>query len=204
VLLDLGEDHLYSTLPIDLGDRSLQHGLEAARARLLGVLTGVTEASDLAQFAATDMMQYAGMLGPLVNLLLYISSLNAETFDASGRVPCHPSAKATRKGPRLFPPDKPTEWQVGYRLGAALRSAASRSDEGADHCAAEQRARPRPHIRRAHWHSYWMGPVNSGDEHRLSVKWIPPIPVNIGKDHQPVPVVRSVTLGSGVKTRLRN
>jgi hypothetical protein len=194
VLLDLGEDHLFSTLPIDLGGKSLQCGLEASRDRFLGILTGVGKPSDLAQFAATGMRQYAGMLGSLVNLLLYISSVNAETLDASGREPRRPSPKTTRKGPRLFPPDKPVEWQVGYRLGAALRAAASRSDERAGRDGVEQRARPRPHIRRAHWHSYWMGPFDSAEERRLSVKWIPPTPVNVRHDQQPVPVVRRVTV----------
>jgi len=199
LLLDLEEDHLFSTLPIDLSGGSLQGGLEASRDRFLGILTGVGKPSDLAQFAATDMREYAGMLGSLVNLLLYISSVNAETLDASGRGPRRPSLKTTRKGPRLFPPDKPTEWQVGYRLGAALRAAASRSDDRAEHDIGEHRAAPRPHIRRAHWHSYWMGPVNSAEDRRLSVKWIPPIAVNVCKDHQLVPVVRGVTAPNTVK-----
>lgn len=169
LLLDLGEDHLFSALPIDLGRRSLLDGLETSRDRFLGILTQAGKASDLADINTTDMRQYAGMLGSLVNLLLYISSVNAETLDASGHAPKRPSPKTTRKGPRLFPPDKPAEWQVGYRLGAALRAAASRSDDRAEHDIGEHRATPRPHIRRAHWHSYWMGPVNSAEERRLSV-----------------------------------
>ncbi len=50
--------------------------------------------------------------------LLQISSVNAEILDVTGRVPLHPFPKPTRKGPRLYPPDKPAEWHVGYRLGA--------------------------------------------------------------------------------------
>jgi len=192
LLLDLGEDTLFSTLPIDLGGRSLLDGLETSRERFLGVLTRAGKPSDLADIVATDMRQYAGMLGPLVNLLLYISSVNAETFDVSGREPRRPSPKATRKGPRLFPPDRPTEWQVGYRLGAALRAAASRSGERVDHDAVGQRATPRPHIRRAHWHSYWTGPINAAERRRLSIKWLPPIAVNVRQDNRPIPVVRSV------------
>jgi len=195
VLLDLGEDHLFSVLPIDLGARSLLDGLETSRERLRGIVTLAERQSEMPGLGAIDMRQYAGMLGSLINLLLYISSANAETLDASGRKPGRPSPKTTRKGPRLFPPDKPTEWQVGYRLGVALRSAVSRSDQLADdHDGPEQRARPRPHIRRAHWHSYWTGHVSSLDQRRLSVKWIPPIAVNVGEDHRLVPVVRSVTV----------
>jgi hypothetical protein len=82
VLLDMGDDHLFSSLPIDLGGTSLLDGLEASRDRILGILSEAGEQSDRARFAATDMTQYAGMLGSLVNLILYVSSTNAETFDA--------------------------------------------------------------------------------------------------------------------------
>jgi hypothetical protein len=191
LLLDVGEDHVFSALPIDLGGKSLLHGLEASRRRILGLLTGAGEPSDLARLAATDMGQYASMLGSLVNLLLYISSVNAEVLEASGAGPRRPIPQTTRNGPRLFPPNKPAEWQVGYRLGAALRAAASRSNNRADGNE-EQRSTPRAHIRRAHWHSYWTGPVNLVECRRLSAKWMPPIAVNIGRDDLPVPVVRSV------------
>jgi len=201
MLLDVGEDRLLSALPIDLGGRSLLDGLESSRERFRDLLTGAGKPTDLADIAATDMRQYAGELGPLVNLLLYICSVNAETFDASGRGPRWPSPKITRWGPRLFPPDKPTEWQVGYRMGAALREAASRSVERWAHDAVGRR-RPRPHIRRAHWHSYWMGPANSAEHRRLSVKWIPPVAVCVEMDRQPVTVVRTVTDGNApVKPR---
>jgi hypothetical protein len=163
-----------SALPIDLRGNSLLHGLEASRDRLLGLLTGAGEPSDLARLAATDMGEYAGMIGSLVNLLLYISSINAEVVDVSGCGPRHPIPKTTRNGPRLFPPNRPAEWQVGFRLGAVLRAAVSRSDNRTDGNV-EQRSTPRPHIRRAHWHSYWTGPINAVERRRLSAKWMPPL-----------------------------
>ena len=39
------------------------------------------------------------------------------------------------------------------------------------------RPRPRPHWRRAHWHSYWTGPRDG--ERIARLKWIPPIPVGL-------------------------
>lgn len=62
LLLDQGEDHLFSALPIDLGRRSLLDGLETSRDRFLGILTQAGKASELAEIIATDMRQYVGML----------------------------------------------------------------------------------------------------------------------------------------------
>ena len=36
-----------------------------------------------------------------------------------------------------------------------------------------------PHIRRAHYHHFWKGPL---DDRELTVKWLPPIPVNVNGD----------------------
>ena len=38
------------------------------------------------------------------------------------------------------------------------------------------RADPKAHIRRAHWHHYWVGSERRGDRH-LELRWIPPVQV---------------------------
>ena len=40
-------------------------------------------------------------------------------------------------------------------------------------------ASPRPHIRRAHWHSFWVGKRDQPDARSVTLKWLPPIPVNV-------------------------
>ena len=37
-------------------------------------------------------------------------------------------------------------------------------------------ADPKAHIRRAHWHHYWVGSERRGDRH-LELRWIPPVQV---------------------------
>jgi hypothetical protein len=66
--------------------------------------------------------ELADDLSPLVSLVLYLCSQAAEVHAAGGgdRRPARPEPVKTRKGLRLFPPDRPTPWEVGYRLGAAL------------------------------------------------------------------------------------
>lgn len=118
---------------------------------------------------------------PLVSMLLYLCSQNAEIGDGS-RTPANPAPTRTKKGWRMFPPDKSTTWEVGVRLGAALRRAyhAEQTGQGSTH------AGTRPHIRRAHWHGFRSGPMKRGDgseiptgERKFALKWLPPIPVNV-------------------------
>jgi hypothetical protein len=108
------------------------------------------------QLTVTDPRAVAANLSPLISLLLYLCSQTVDYRDSTGRrkTPGRPLPVQTRKGPRIFPPNEPTIWETGYRMGAPLRHALSGASgrEGSD------RSSPTPHIRRAHWHSFWHGP----------------------------------------------
>ncbi len=125
---------------------------------------------------ATDVLK--GIFTPLVSLLLYICSINSE-IESKGRRPKRPQLVKTRKGPRLFAPNKPTTWDVGVRMGAALRQARNVSYAETEGLAeGKQRSGPRPHVRRAHWHGYWTGPKDKNQKYVL--KWLNPILVGSG------------------------
>lgn len=113
-----------------------------------------------------------GLLSPLISLLLYLCSQAGEIGDGTRR-PANPAPKRTKRGWRLFAADKPTTWDVGVRLGAALRRAfqGERTGQEGTH------AGPRAHIRRAHWHGFWSGPRDG--ERRFDMRWMPPIAVNV-------------------------
>ena len=115
---------------------------------------------------------------PIVSLTLYLCSQNAEYARDK---PQHPKPKKTKKGWRMFPPDKPKTWEVAVRLGFAIR----RYYQAEQTTTAGTRAGPRPHIRRAHWHSYWTGPRDDTRSRKLIVKWMPPIPVNVDDNDLP-------------------
>lgn len=126
------------------------------------------------------------VLLPALSLLLYICSESAE-YSRRGKedAPSMPQPKKTKRGWRLFPAEGPVEWDVGVRLGAALRQSHLLSDtqDSGTH------ASPRAHMRRAHWHGFRAGPRKREDgtdipnsERKFSLKWLPPIPVNIGDD----------------------
>lgn len=113
-------------------------------------------------------------LEPLLSLLLYLCADNPEIGDGTAR-PERPKPKKTKKGWRLFPPDQPHTWDVGVRLGAALRRARSLSPESAQDAEPGTHASPRAHIRRAHWHTFRRGAGRA----ETVLRWLPPIPVNV-------------------------
>ena len=53
-------------------------------------------------------------------------------------------------------------------------------------------ASPRPHIRRAHWHSYWVGKGDEPGAREVMLKWLPPIPVNVQNVEDLAATVRAV------------
>lgn len=163
-------------LPIHLGAWPL---VEAV-ARSLDVSR--VHASTLgATIPGSVQVEMVDVVGPLVSLLLYLCADEAEIGDGDRR-PALPTPTRTKLGWRLFAPAQPTTWDVGVRIGAALRLARD-SQDGADGPTGEH-ARPRAHIRRAHWHTYRVG---VGRIERR-VKWIAPIAINVG-DPDTLPTV---------------
>lgn len=143
------------------------------------------------QLVAADPPAAAASLSPLISMLLYLCSQSADYRDSAAirNAPGRPIPVQTRKGPRLFPPDGPTIWETGYRMGAPLRCAMRQAlgQTGAN------RSSPVPHIRRAHWHSFWLGPRANVRERRLALRWLPPIPVALSAPEELVPAIRQVS-----------
>lgn len=112
--------------------------------------------------AAADAI--AGLTRVGLALLVYLVSDGADTRPAGpprGRAPKGQDGRPTRV------------LELGFRVGAALRASPAPRRAGEP-----GRAQPgrtvAPHIRRAHWHVYRVGP---GRRERV-VRWLPPIPIN--------------------------
>ena len=93
--------------------------------------------------------------------------------------------KKTRKGLRLFPPEAPMVWEVGWKIGRRIRKAAQGEGTGAGGAV-------RAHLRRAHWHGFWKGPRKEVDKREMVVKWLPPIMVKGEEMGEKVVTVRRV------------
>ena len=171
LLLDTDRD-LFG-FPFHLGQWSLGEAIE----RFVEEATRQSMATSEFAFSgvsAKDISALNATLAPMVSLLLYIASQVSEIGDG-GKAPAIPKPKKTKKGWKLFPPDKPNTWDVGVRMGAALRAARQRT-EGKQQSTDAARASVKPHIRNAHWHTFIKG---NGENKTRFLKWLPPIPVKM-------------------------
>lgn len=180
VILHLGPWSLVESI-----ERMLEEARRMAAARGDITLQHSMFGSDLASALAECVT-------PMVSLIMYLCSINAEL---SGEPrPSRPAPKKTRRGTRYFPPEHARVWEVGIRIGAAIRAARARppEEEHAEKTIEGGGARQgvRPHIRRAHWHGYWTGP-RSG-KRRFTLKWLPPIPVAVQSVVELPAVIRTV------------
>ena len=155
-------------VPVHLGAWSLSESL----ARMESTSRAHASSGNLS-LPPSNVTALTTIVEPLLSLLLYLCSQNAE-IGGAGR-PSKPTPKKTKSGPRLFAPDKARVWDVGVRLGAALRKAYLLAGEGQG----GTHASPRGHIRRAHWHTYVIGKKNAPDIQERTVKWLAPISVNL-------------------------
>jgi hypothetical protein len=131
-------------------DRDAVGALRAADAPLSSLTAGVSGSLD------------ERLVHDWLPLALYVSSSEPDV---------DPSAPK-RPGGHGWAAKLVTVSEVGARVGAVLRmthgSSAGSSAASAPH------GRVTPHVRRAHWHSYWTG---RGRSERI-VKWVPPTLVN--------------------------
>lgn len=146
-----------------------------------------------AKLTHSDIEAEAEQGSRLISLLLYLCSANVDLRDAKARQvrPSNPVKTRIKGGERLFPLPAPTVWETGYRIGVALRGALAEIEkrEGTPH--AHHAGGPkRPHVRRAHWHTFLTGPRDKPRIPRLD--WMPPIPVNVGDFSELEPVLHPV------------
>ncbi|HGW5371068.1 TPA: hypothetical protein ACNIJL_000016 [Pseudomonas aeruginosa] len=120
------------------------------------------------------------VVSAMLSLLLYLCS---EQPDISDWEPEQPQFKYLGKKRRWLASKDIREWDVGLRLGAAVQSARKRSD--ATKRSTGNGTPVRPHVRRTHWNLYWVG---KRGEQTISLRWLPPIPVNVA-DAEKLPAV---------------
>lgn len=123
------------------------------------------------------------MAQQLVSVLLYVCSPEPE-FRATrgakrppGVLPGRPGRAAPSNG-RYRPARGLEIWETGFDLGRALRESRRSDPTGRT---------VRGHLRRAHWHSFWVG---TGENRHLDVRWLPVSRVKLGLGPGPGIVTR--------------
>lgn len=116
------------------------------------------------RIAGATRSENYNIMSDALNLILYLCAQNAEYDPEQGR-PSRSSPKKVKRGIRFFPADKPKIWSVGKQTGNRLKQEQRET--------AHRKDSVRPHIRRAHWHGFWSGPMTG--ERKFEIKWLPPI-----------------------------
>lgn len=159
-------------MPIHLGGWSLGVAIKKMTAEAIKqggapeLLTAIEADANLAQATSS--------IAPFLSLLLYVLSQANDITSQDGIKPSNPTPKKVKGGVKLFAAEKPRTWDVGTRMGAALRRAYHAQQQGGSE---GQGSVVQPHIRRAHWHGYWVGPKDG--PRKFDLRWLPPIAVNL-------------------------
>ena len=179
VLVDYEDGHNIA-IAVDLAGESLAEGIDRSLAEARQTRAALGKDGGWSPDLVTGLdgpdsgERLEQTVQPLIATALYLCSAEPDLVDPSGRYDKlrKPSAPAAH----------PVSWELGWRVGAKLRSArsADATDSGGSH------AKPRPHVRAAHWHHYWTGP-RTGDR-KLVVRWVHPIVVSGSRSELPTTV----------------
>lgn len=185
LLLDSETELKLYPQPLRLGHGSLLKSVQAT----LDFARQIAERSypeRLGAFTHAQPEQDTADLAPILSLLLYLCADEAD-YERPTRVKtARPKALGGKR--IVIVPENVRYWDVGTRIGAALRKAQDTETESAATATeptGNERQRPRPHWRRAHWHTFWTGPLDGERTPRL--RWLPPIAV--GLDGHALPAV---------------
>ncbi len=119
---------------------------------------------------------YRKTFSSMIQLLLYLCSEEPDMPPIE-----HPHNRRTICG-GVRSPQEPRVWDIGVRVSKAIRmyKKTERSAEKENLSTQGAHASPRPHMRSAHWHTFWTGPRDATFPDRKPViRWLPPIPVGI-------------------------
>ncbi|EEX1006245.1 hypothetical protein D3981_004225 [Escherichia coli] len=175
---DTGSDAL---LALTLSQDPITHGNLPLGMEYLA-LTGPVSATIAKQEAGIQNFWHA-----VLPVLFWLCSENSE-WGRHGK-PVRPAPQRTGKHPRFIPPEKPVRIFAGARAGSALRQSPRKQASASSGLSVPPSDRRlRPHVRKAHWQTYWKGKPTQGEQKRMLLKWKPPQVVN-GQDDEDLDAV---------------
>lgn len=123
-----------------------------------------------------------------LSMLMYLCSDGPDYGDRTP--PAYREPRRVKGRRRWIAPQKPTQWTVGVRIGAAIRAYRAEPEHGTEREDKAPTGRTvRPHIRRAHWHGFWTGPRREAEARKFVYHWIPPVEVNLTPTTGDLPAV---------------
>jgi len=170
-------------------EESIQHMIETVVSKRARTALG-TRFSRLDEEDRKDLRARFGFALPI---LLYLASVNADIRSH------HHNQSQPEKRERLAVVKKgkhkapgPRVWDVGWRRGAPLPRGTRDMGDDVDEGHVGTHRSPRPHIRTAHFHHYWIGSKSDPSGRRLILRWLEPMEVNVEDSCDLVPTVREI------------
>jgi hypothetical protein len=120
--------------------------------------------------------EYRKTFSSMLQLLLYLCSEEPDMPQIE-----HPQKRRTFSG-GVRSPKEPQVWDVGVRVSNAIRNYKNHERSAEKEMPSVQGAHssPRPHVRAAHWHTFWVGPRSAKfPDRKPIIRWLPPIPIGI-------------------------
>jgi hypothetical protein len=161
-------------LVLDLDAQDLEEAVRKTISRSIREARGLA-AKALREAGPLLEREYGAVLEQALSLALYLCQ---EAPDLGGITPRPPAPLVQVKGgKKVFPPQEPLLLPTGWRWGKALRLARERREKEPS---APTGRRVTPHVRRAHWHLYWVGEGSRKDPTRAKplLRWVPAVLVN--------------------------
>lgn len=111
----------------------------------------------------------------IIQLVLYLCSINSEVTENEQQKRVY--RKSTSKTTDTF--REIQKWDVGVRIGKAIKHHKTTTSSATTKIPGTHKGHPgtkkKPHVRRAHFHNYWVG---TGDSRRLVLKFLAPSYIN--------------------------
>lgn len=117
---------------------------------------------------------------PFLSQLLYLCSEEPEIENSRDQElkPETEDVKKTKKGLRLYVPNRINEWLCGWRTGSFIKRQKTFEQEENELSRANEPIKSiRGHLRRAHWHTFYAG-KRTAAKREIRVKWLQMIKVN--------------------------
>ena len=169
---------------------SLQESVEHM-AKVGTVLDPDRDPHKFSPLSQQDQQDLENRFNVALQILLYLVATNADIRSSVGIQTPSQRPMAINVGKA---PTSPKQWDVGFRLGPALRNhlpVQGLATHGNPPCA-RQGFSMRPHVRRAHWHHFWTGSTRDQSRRELKLKWLHPILVNVEDPEDLIPTIRNV------------
>ena len=166
-------DYLFCFVPLEMGIQTLKELMSIRDIKMN--LQGKEESREMV----------IDITNRILNVIIYICSANKEVERVKVNIQDNPE---THKGKSKKKKNQSKRTAVvksfvGYKLGETIRK--NKNKKTYQYIPSEgngRGVRKSAHLRRAHYHSFWIGKRNNPEDRQLIVKFIPPIYVNSESD----------------------